>query len=64
MGSPSEAVKHSFNVEVATRMFEDGESVDFVQRYIHLDIEELEEIRSRATQRSESTPATSSHTNS
>ena len=45
MGSPSEALKHNAEKQVAIRMFQGGETVEFVQRYVHLDVEELERIK-------------------
>ena len=45
MGSPSEMLKHHAEREVAVRMFQSGETVEYVQRYVHLDVEEIEEIK-------------------
>ena len=45
MGSPSEMLKHHAEREVAVRMFQSGETVEYVQKYAHLDVEELEKIK-------------------
>ena len=43
MGSLSEVLKHRAEREVATRMFQGGETMEYVQKYVHLDTEEFEE---------------------
>lgn len=45
MGSPSEALKHHAEREAAIRMFQGGETVEYIQKYVHLDVEELERIK-------------------